>query len=101
MVHQVPGTGKGPHVGQLCRERARVVLLELRRRTLTQLMPRFPRQALGQQAAAHPDAPVNAPHRQRDAGQLERLAPREGVLVDAVGERTIEVEQQCGTFVHS
>src|SRR4051794_23350402 len=37
---------------------------------------------------------MNAPNRQLDAGLFQRLAPRQNVLIDAVHERAIEVEQE-------
>lgn len=48
------------------------------------------------QAAAHADAPVDAPHRQFDAFAGQRFVPGECMLVDAVDEGAIEVEQERG-----
>src|SRR6266540_859564 len=88
------------HVPQLRREETRVCRFHLRRFLLTQLAPGLARQAFRQQATAHADPPVNSPHRELDATQLQRLVPRQGVLVHAVGERAVEVEQQRGAVGH-
>ena len=68
-------------------------LFHLGRLLVRQLVAGLARETLGEQAAAHADAPMDTPHRQLDATQLERFAPGERVLVDAVGERAVEVEQ--------
>jgi hypothetical protein len=57
-------------------------------------------QGVDEQAAAHADAAVDAPHRELDADALERFAPGEHVLVHAVDERAVEVEQEGGTGGH-
>jgi hypothetical protein len=51
----------------------------------------------GEQASAHSDLPVNAPHRQIDALGLECLTPRQDVLVDAVDQRAVEIEEHGGS----
>src|SRR5215831_2075094 len=56
--------------------------------------PRLTQQDVGEQAAAHADLAVDAPYRKRDAFDLQRLAPRQHVLIDAVNERAVEVEQK-------
>ncbi len=57
-------------------------------------------QLMGEEAAAHPDLAMNAPDRQRDALRVERFLPGEHVLVDAVDERAVEVEQEDGLDAH-
>ena len=52
-------------------------------------------QRIHEEAAAHADPPVDAPHGQQDALALQRLAPGEDVLVDAVDQGSIEVEEEC------
>jgi hypothetical protein len=47
-----------------------------------------------EQAAAHPDAPVDLPDREVDPDLLERFAPGDDMLVDAVDQCSIEVEQE-------
>src|SRR5690242_2077083 len=47
-----------------------------------------------EQSAAHPDATVDAPDGELDAFALERFTPCEHVLVDAVDERAVEIEQE-------
>ena len=39
---------------------------------------------------------MHAPHGELDAFGLERFAPREHVVIDAIDERPIEVEQEGG-----
>ena len=58
------------------------------------LAVRLAQQLIGEQAAAHADLAMDAPHRQLDAFVVERFLPREHVLVDAVDERAVEVEQE-------
>jgi hypothetical protein len=38
--------------------------------------------------------PVDAPDRQPDAAALQRLAPGQNVLIDAVDQRPVQVEEQ-------
>ena len=49
-------------------------------------------QLMREQAAAHPDLAVDAPHGQLDAFRVERAFPGEDVLIDAVDERAVEIE---------
>ncbi len=51
-------------------------------------------QHVDEQAAAHADPAMHAPDRQRDPLGLERLVPREHVLVDTIDERAVEIEQE-------
>src|SRR5207247_7432652 len=43
---------------------------------------------------------MDAPHRQLDAAALERAAPGEHVLVHAVHQRAVEIEQEGGAACH-
>src|SRR5438874_9952925 len=70
---------------------------ELVRFGARELTPRFPDECAQKQAAAHPDAAMDAPDREVDAGRRQRLFPREDVLVNAVQQRPVEVEEHCGT----
>jgi hypothetical protein len=55
-----------------------------------------------EQPAAHPDAPVDAPHRQLDPARLQRFLPGQHVLVDAVDQGAVEVEHEhVPLHVHS
>ena len=47
-----------------------------------------------EQAAAHPDLAVDPPDGQVDPGAVERDPPRQDVLVHAVDERPVEVEEE-------
>src|SRR5216117_4431674 len=73
---------------------------DLRRLLGLQLAPGLAEQRVDEQATAHADATVDAPHRELDADALERFAPREHVLVHAVHERAVEIEQESGTGGH-
>ena len=68
-------------------------LLDLRR---GKRAPGLPQQRGHEEAAAHADPPVDAPHRQVDAERGQRRAPREHVLVDAVDQRAVEIEEERG-----
>ena len=57
----------------------------------------LPQEGVDEQSAAHADATVNAPHRQLDPGRFQRFPPREHMLVDAVHQRAIEIEQEGWT----
>ena len=56
----------------------------------------FAQQDVGEQSAAHADLAMDAPHRQRNAFLIERIFPREHVLIDAVDQRAVEIEQEGG-----
>ena len=49
-------------------------------------------QRIDEQAAAHADAAMDAPHSKLDTAGLERLTPRQHVLVHAVDQSSVEVE---------
>ncbi len=55
---------------------------------------------IGEQAAAHADLAMNPPDREIDALSVERLLPGEDVLIDAVDERAVEVEQEYRLDAH-
>ncbi len=57
----------------------------------------FAEDGIRHQAAAHADATMDAPHGELDADAGHCFAPREDVLVDAVDERAIEIEEEGGT----
>src|SRR6267154_2757081 len=58
-------------------------------------------QRVDEQAAAHADTAVDTPDRELDADALERDAPGEHVLVYAVDQRAVEIEQKSGTGGHA
>jgi len=43
---------------------------------------------------------MDAPNGEFDSLRVERLPPGKNVLVDAVDERAVEVEEKCGVSVH-
>ena len=55
---------------------------------------------VGEQAAAHADLAVDAPDGKIDAFAVERFLPGEHVLVDAVDQRAVEVEQEDRLDAH-
>src|SRR5260370_4562183 len=96
-VEQVLRAGKGSHLS----EPARIGLLVKVAKTIGfrrgQLAPGLAHERAQEQAAAHPDATVDSPDRERDARRLERLLPRQNVLIDAVEQRAVEVEEHRRT----
>jgi hypothetical protein len=55
----------------------------------------FPEERVDEESTAHADAPVNFPDGEVDVHIRERLFPGDDVLVDAVDQRAIEVEEKC------
>ena len=51
--------------------------------------------------AAHPDVPVDLPHREHESVLAERAVPRDRVLVVRVDERAVDVEYCCGGHARS
>jgi hypothetical protein len=49
-------------------------------------------QAARNQRTAHPYPSMNRPHRDVSANVFERLLPRDGVVVNAVGQSAIQIE---------
>src|SRR3982074_2632996 len=58
-------------------------------------MSRLPPHRIYQKPATHPDAPVDAPHGKLDTGALQGFAPCQHVLVNAVHQRTVQIEKEC------
>ena len=75
-------------------------LPDLGRLLRLQLTTGLPEQRVDEQPAAHPDAPMDAPDGELNSGALQRLAPREHVLVHAVDERAVEIEEKSGAGIH-
>jgi hypothetical protein len=57
-------------------------------------MADFPAERIHEQAAAHSDSPMNAPSRELDPGLFERFLPGKHVLIDAVDQSAIQVEDE-------
>src|SRR5205823_12891741 len=91
---QLPRPGEGTHLRHLARVGLGMDAADLRRLFRLQVASGLAEQRVHEQAAAHADAAVDAPHGELDAHALERLAPGEHVLVHAVDERAVEVEQE-------
>ncbi|ESW72925.1 hypothetical protein X772_33440 [Mesorhizobium sp. LSJC280B00] len=60
----------------------------------------FAQQLVGEQPATHADLAVDAPDRQLDILLVERLLPGQHMLVDAVDQRAVEIEQESGLHTH-
>jgi hypothetical protein len=62
------------------------------------LVPGFMEQCIEEQASAHPDATMDFPDGKRYARFLERFSPGNDVLIDAVDQRAVEIEQKGGAI---
>ena len=60
----------------------------------------FATELVGEEAAAHADLAMDAPDGEVDALAVESLLPGEHMLVDAVDERSVEIEQKHGLDAH-
>jgi len=56
--------------------------------------PGLAQQDVGEEPAAHPDLAMDAPDRELDPLGFQCLVPSENVLIDAVHQRAVEVEQE-------
>ena len=66
-----------------------------------ELLAGLPQQSIDEEASAHPDAPVDPPDGQLHTGFSQHFVPGEHMLIDAVDERPVEVEEQRrGPFRH-
>ena len=54
---------------------------------------RLAEQCIHEQTPAHPDPAMNPPHGELDSRLLERFPPGQHVLIDAVDQGAIQVEQ--------
>ena len=61
---------------------------------LADLLAYFSQQHIGEEAARHADAAVDAPDRQIDILSLQRIMPGEHMVIDAVDKGAVEVEQE-------
>ena len=95
-VEQLARAGQRPHLRHQTGVRLRVVLLEPGGLLAGYRQARLAQERVHEQAAAHPDAAVDAPDGERDPLALQRLAPGEHVLVDAVDQGAVEVEEEGG-----
>ena len=55
---------------------------------------RFAQEHVGQEATAHADLAMDAPHRKLDVLAIQGLALRKHVLVDSVDQRPVEIENK-------
>jgi len=96
-LEQVLRAGQRPDFAEAAAVAGFVALAELVRLGGCELTSCLADQGTQKQAAAHPDPAVDAPDREVDAGRRKRLFPGEHVLVDAVQQRAVEVEEHGGT----
>jgi hypothetical protein len=61
---------------------------------------RFPQKLICEQASAHANPAVNAPNRQFETFGVQRFLPREHMLIDAVDESPVEIEQEHRINAH-
>ncbi len=93
-LEQLGGSRERPDAVVAAQERILMQLGQRGARLWVQLAAELARQRCHEQAAAHPDPPVNLPPRQIYPDLLHRLAPGDDVLVDAVDQRPVEIEQE-------
>jgi hypothetical protein len=62
-------------------------------------MSDVPQQGVREQSPAHSDAVMDAPHCELDACLFQPLPPSQDVLVDAVHQRAVKVEQKAGLLL--
>ena len=60
----------------------------------TELFPRFAQQRVDEQPAAHADPAVDPPDRELHPRLAEHLVPGKHMLVHAIDERSVEIEEQ-------
>jgi hypothetical protein len=63
--------------------------------------PGLAKKLVGEQASAHANLAMDAPHRQFYAVCIERFLPCKDVLIDAVNERAIEIKQEDRFYTHA
>ena len=88
--------GERRDVGEPSLVGAAMRLLELARLLGRQPAARLAHGRVDEQAAAHPDSPVDPPDRQIDARVRHHLLPAQDVLVNGIDQGPVEVEQQGG-----
>src|SRR5207253_415589 len=85
------------------RVRIGVELLQPRSFRRVNLPVSLAQERVDQQATTHADPTLNTPDRQLNSSALQRFAPCEHMLVYAVDERAVEIENErrtCGMLVH-
>ena len=93
-AQQFDGPGQGAAFGQELPEQFAVALQENFLLCGIDLAPEFACGRARSQAAAHADAPMDAPSIDREAAFRERPLPGEHVRVNRVDQRAVEIEDQ-------
>src|SRR6185503_627062 len=73
----------------------RVALAQAIDRFLVDLPADLAEELVREQTAAHPDLPVDSPDGQLDAFLAQCQMPGADMVIDAVDERPVEVEEEC------
>src|SRR5689334_2458166 len=94
MRQQFLRSRKRPHLRRVAFERLAMYLLHALSLFRRNSMSGLARQSIDEQTPAHANLAMNAPHGQINPTGLERLPPREHVLIDAVDECSIEIEKK-------
>src|SRR5262249_33634562 len=81
-------------------KRVRVTLAQSLHQFRGDLQMRLSQKLMREQAAAHADLAVDAPHRKFYAFGIERALPGKDVLVDAIDERAVQIEQETRLDAH-
>ena len=97
---QFARTGQRSNRSGLLLKGERVSLAQPLDQCSVDLEARLAQKLMREEAAAHPDLAVDAPHGQLDAFRVERALPGEDVLIDAVDERAVEIEQEARIDAH-
>jgi hypothetical protein len=89
MTKQLARAGQRVHLRRPPRVGLGVPPLEPCRLVRRHAVAGFAQQRVGEEAAAHADAAMDPPDRQLDAGVLQRVPPREHVLIHAVDQGAV------------
>src|SRR5690348_17389349 len=71
-------------------------LLQLLRFNRAQTTASVAGEGVNDEPAAHADPPMNLPIRQLDAERIQRLSPGKHMLVDAIDQSSVQIEQEIG-----
>ena len=83
-----------PHLRRVLLKRFAVYLVYSLSLFGRNLSPDLTSQSVHEESAAHADLAVNAPNGEMNPAGLERLTPREHVLIDAIDQRSVEIEKK-------
>ena len=58
----------------------------------------FAQEGVNHQASAHADLPMDPPHRKFQSGYLHGFAPSQDMLIHAIDQRAVQIEQEGYRF---